>query len=325
MAHLFPPVHNAGAERMLLGLLRPLVARGHRVDVVLSRPHARIPEPYEIDGINVWPHTGKGDPIRFLDDTDVVVTHLENTLRATVLGQMHGIPVVHLCHNTFDLTRQMLRKRPSLAVYNSQWMAEAFAGEDVPSIVVRPPVAVDEYAATPGDAVTLVNLSEAKGAEVFYQLAERFPDTPFLGVEGAYGTQLVDDLPNVEILGHVDGDQMRERVYARTRVLLMPSEYESWGRAGVEAMCSGIPVIAHPTEGLTESLGDAGIFCDRNDIDAWEQALRRLMDGRRWRAASRKARARAVELDPAEDLARWCTAVETLAARRHRVRARVLH
>ena len=72
-----------------------------------------------------------------------------------------------------------------------------------------------------------------------------------------------------------------------------------------------------------QRLRDAGVFCDRDDLDAWEQTLRRLLDGRRWKAASRKARARAAELDPAEDLARWCDEVETLARRRLRVRSRV--
>ncbi|MFI1769152.1 glycosyltransferase family 4 protein [Streptomyces sp. NPDC020800] len=62
---------------------------------------------------------------------------------------------------------------------------------------------------------------------------------------------------------------MREHVYSRSRVMLMPSLYESWGRVAVEAFASGIPVIAHPTPGLVESLGEAGIFAYRDDLNAW--------------------------------------------------------
>src|SRR5690606_41582358 len=103
-----------------------------------------------------------------------------------------------------------------------------------------------------------------KGAETFYALAGRCPQTRFLGGKGGYGVQILprgnNALPNVEIVEHLPPERMRDEVYARTRVLLMPSAYESWGRVGVEAMCSGIPVIAHLTAGLRESLGDAGAF-----------------------------------------------------------------
>lgn len=320
----YPPC-GVGSWIMTHNLLRALVARGHTVDVVLG---ASKGAPYALDGVQVWPHTGKADPFRFVDDAHVIVAHVGSAGRAVAVGNARGVPVVQIVHNANALTRSALTKRPTaLTVFNSAQVAEELAGVCGRSIVVRPPVQVDEYATTPGDAVTLVNLSEDKGADVFYGLAELFPRTPFLGVQGGYGTQVLPhgdgDVPNVEILGHVAPDRMRDEVYARTRVLLMPSAQESWGRVGVEAMCSGIPVIAHPTAGLRESLGDAGIFCDRGDVDAWASALKLLLDGRRWRPASRRAKDRAAELDPAGDVDRWCGEVESLARRRVRGRSRV--
>ncbi|MFG2001689.1 glycosyltransferase family 4 protein [Spirillospora sp. NPDC048911] len=310
---------------MTHALLRALVSRGHAADVVLS---AADGDPYEVDGVRVWPRTGKADPFRFVDDSDVIVAHVESASRPLALGDIRGIPVVQIAHNAGAFTESALRKRPAaLTVFNSGHVADRLGELCVRSIVVRPPVQLNDYRTTPGDAVTLVNLSEDKGAEVFYALAERFPGRQFLGVRGGYGVQITphgpDDLPNVDIVDHVAPHLMRDQVYARTRVLLMPSAHESWGRVGAEAMCSGIPVIAHPTPGLRESLGAAGTFCDREDVDAWAVALRKLLDGRSWRPASRKALARAAELDPAADLDRWCSEVEALARRRLRVRARV--
>jgi glycosyltransferase involved in cell wall biosynthesis len=73
------------------------------------------------------------------------------------------------------------------------------------------------------------------------------PRQGFLFVVGAYGRQVRPRLANVQVIPPVAWDRMREAVYARTRVLLMPSEYESYGRCGVEAAHAGVPTIAHPT------------------------------------------------------------------------------
>lgn len=320
MLHLFPPHHNAGAERMVLAMLRALVDRGHEVDVQLSQKHPEITADYAIHGIQVHRHRDKTDPFRFIPAADVIVTHLENTPRAAALGESYRIPVVKVTHNTFTATRQQLQRGISLAVYNSRWMAEEFADLNVPSVTIRPPVAVADYATKPGDCITLINLFEPKGPKTFYALAERFPERQFLAVHGAYGAQVVRDLPNVEHVPHIDGDRMRDEVYARTKILLVPSDYESWGRVGIEAFCSGIPVVAHPTPGLVESLGSAGIFANRRDIDAWETAINGLLKPRNYTAASKKAKARAAELDPTQDLELWVSAMETLATRRAALR-----
>lgn len=328
MLHAYPPDHNAGAEWAAHSLLRECAVRGHDVDVLLSQ-EATASGRYEIDGVQVHPYTGKGDPGPWLSGdrrADVIVTHLENTPRASVLGQIHKIPVVHLLHNTFELSKSWLVKgTPSLAVYNSQWMradAEAWwrgnrGDRPMPwGIVVRPPVAVADYLATPGDCITLINMTVEKGAEVFYALAERMPKRKFLGVVGGYGEQVLrDDLPNVEIVPHTPGDRMAKDVYARTKILLAPSSYESYGRVAVEAMCSGIPVIAHPTPGLTESLDTAGTFCDRGDLDAWEAAITRLSNVKAFAKASKASRARASALDPGAELDTWCEAMKGVARR----------
>lgn len=327
MLHAYPPAHNAGAEWAAHSLLRDLAARGHEVDVLLSQRAAR--DAYSIDGVSVHPYRGKADPSRWMRGdgrADVIVTHLENTARASVLGDLNRIPVVHLLHNTFEKSKAWLFKgAPSLAVYNTAWMkkdAEAWwrsrcGDRPMPwGITVHPPVAVADYEATPGDRITLVNLTAEKGAHVFYALAERMPRRKFLGVVGGYGEQIIrDDLPNVEIVPHTAGNRMAKDVYARTKFLLVPSSYESYGRVAVEAMCSGIPVLAHPTPGLMESLGDAGTFCDRDDLDVWEEAIKRLSAPTAYRQASTAAKSRAAGLDPAAELDAWHEAMGGVARR----------
>ena len=90
------------------------------------------------------------------------------------------------------------------------------------------------------------------------------------------------------------------------------------GAAGIGlaeiARKSGIPVIAHPTPGLQESLGGAGIFVDRGDIDGWVEAIRRLDDPDEYRQASQRALARVAQLNPQASLDRFAKEVEALCA-----------
>lgn len=322
--HAYPPGHNAGSEWMLHSMLRALAARGHTVEVWLSR-YSPARHPYVVDGIQVVPFAARMDFGAAVSSADVVVAHLENVPPTAGLAQAVGKPFVAVCHNTAPVIfRNVGRSGAALVVYNSDHMVatarEYFAQhpeatEPARTLVVRPPVFGGDYATAPGGKVTLVNLNRDKGGDVFWHLAERLPHVEFLGVKGAYGKQVErrGGLENVEIVDHLPGDRMRDEVYAKTRVLLMPSAHESWGRAAVEAMASGIPVVASPTPGLVECLADAGVFVERGDLDGWVATVEALTDPAHWAKASQAASARAAELDPSGDLAAWCEAVEALA------------
>lgn len=331
MLHLYAPQHNAGAETTAHQLLKKLVECGHQVVVQLSMLHPMyVTGPYTYEGVNVYPYVDQADPLRWLEHSagkpDLIIAHLSNTLRASILGKMHGIPVITLCHNTHGKTKADLRWKTDLVVYNTQWMKKDIEdwwvltqeSEPPPGIVINPVVFPELYKITPPTAakgcITLVNLFEDKGASLFYRLAAKFPKLKFLGVAGAYGKQDIrKDIPNVEIIPHVASHKMASEVYARTRVLLIPSVYESYGRVGVEAACSGIPAIYHPTEGLTEALGAEGTAADRDNLSAWVAALAGLTTSKGWAEASGRARSLAARLTPTEDLERWVGVVERFA------------
>lgn len=84
-------------------------------------------------------------------------------------------------------------------------------------------------------------------------------------------------LGNVKYVGWI-GD-LRE-IYADTKILLVPSIWpEPFGRLAVEAMASGIPIIASRTDGLPEVVGDAGILVDNFErVDIWIREFNRLLD-----------------------------------------------
>lgn len=297
---LYPPASRVGAWLSTHECLAHLAGRGHQVDVVVQLGHRR-PD-YTLDGVTV--HVGAGQIERHVADADVVISHLGDPGRAHASAVAVGVPSVRMAHGG----QARIPDDTALVVFNASSARDA-TGWEGPSVVVHPPVDPARYRTTPGDSVTLINLTDAKGVRTFWRAAEQLPDLQFLGVRGGYGRQVRPRAPNVDVVATT---RDITRIYRRTRVLLMPSAEESWGRVGVEAMASGIPVIAHPTPGLVESLGAAGTFVDRDDIDGWAETIRHL-HGPGWPAASAAALARSAQLDPGPQLARFAAAIEALA------------
>jgi hypothetical protein len=300
---LYPPTSRVGAWLTTHEFLAHMATRGHRISVVSL---LGVHDPYTLDGVVVHPGTRVGI-VDLLPAVDVVVSHCGDEGEAHRAAIAAGIPSVRMVHGI--VANQAVLDGATLAVFNSESLREATAWNGR-SIVAHPPVNPDSYRTTRGDCITLVNLAEAKGGQLFGLIARSMPDRQFLGVRGGYGRQIVTYAPNVNTIQPTQ--HMRDDVYARTRVLLMPSAQETWGRVGIEAMCSGIPVIAHPTPGLTESLGDAGIFVDRGDLAGWRRAIERLDDPDVYAQASQRALRRVAQLDHRTDLARFTIAIESL-------------
>ncbi|WP_020576962.1 glycosyltransferase family 4 protein [Actinopolymorpha alba] len=309
----YMPDGRWGAQKALRDLLRPLTDP-HEVSVVCWDGHG-LSDPYEWEGARVLPDKDSPESVERLRSADLLITHLMGTFFTTDVGETYDIPVVQLIHGNFpgDTGEHgFLRRRCDLAIFNSHWLSAEFPEYTRPRLVTYPLIDPAEYRTQPGPAVTLVNLGPWKGSDIFYALAEEFPDVPFLGVLG-YDEPDVRDLPNVTVSPSVD--DMRP-VYSQTRILLMPSKSESFGRCAVEAAASGIPTIAAPTDGLREALGDAGTFCPTDDLDAWKSALSRLLQPEGWEEASSRALARSTELAEITKghLEQWREAVDAFEA-----------
>lgn len=287
LAHMWCPVHNAGGETTAHSAMREMVRRGHTVDVI-CRPQSNQEggkfEDYTFEGVTVLkcPTVNEQQWIEAKTkelNPDLLITHLDLTTHAMQLSLDVRKPLAHWVHNTMSFNVfKVTENKCQLAIFNSHWVSE-FHNWKGAQIVVHPTVEPERYRCERGEKVTLVNPTPGKGADTFYQLAKRLPQYEFLTVKSVYGEQIAppninpDNWPNVEFLEHTP--DIRE-VFRKTKILLMPSEYESYGRVAVEAACAGIPTIAHPTPGLKEALGDAGIFCDRNDIPAWQAEIDKL-------------------------------------------------
>jgi hypothetical protein len=284
--------HNAGAETTLHGMMLAVKAAGHKTMALASRPFKDGSGSYVYDGVMVQAYSSKHDPNLYFPQFDLILTQFECAQRAYYIGEALGIPTVQVVHNNTEYSTNMALRYNDFLIYNSHHVKASIekkfplvGGKSVtrmtkPNVVLHPTVDPKKYEVdTTREYITLVNLSDGaepfydKGYRVFYHLAERFPHLQFLAVKGAYGNQVVRDLPNVTILEHTDNIL---DVYRKSKVVLVPSEIESWGRVPIEAACSAIPSLTSTAPGLEESqIGYKRIQFD--DFPAWEDGLTDLL------------------------------------------------
>lgn len=301
---LYPPASLVGAWITTHEFLRDLVARGHSVDVVQTLNRQR---PYVHEGVHV--HSGRSELRRLGDDADVIISHAGDDGSAARFAADRGIPSVRMAHGR--ISDPVILEGAALVVFNSANLA-ASTGYTGPSIVAHPPIDPDRYRVTAhGDRIGIVNLADSKGGAVAWAMARALDGHRFLAVRGGYGRQeLRTAYPNVETMPPTE--DMRT-VYRHLRILLAPSDDETFGRVAVEAAFSGIPVISTPNPGIIEALGDAPTYVDKADRGGWVREIRRLDHPAAWSHASTAiATAAAKRLDPRISLDRFADAITSL-------------
>lgn len=277
LTHFYIEDNRAGGELMLHGLLKALADNGHDVTAYITDT-VRLNT--TIEGVKVV-YGVRPDVVLNTVDCDVVVSQFHNAPFAVEYATRYKKPFIYVAHNDMWQTSKTIRllTQRDLVVYNTNWI-KRINRTQARQIVVHPPIDRKSFKTkTTNEYVSLVNLTTAKGVDIFFAMAKMMPDVKFLGVKGGYwkDSQQNSSLPNVTIIDNTPN--MKQDVYAKSKVILMPSTYETFGMVAAEAIVSGIPVVATPTAGLKENLGKAGVYARRgsNDVQRWYEALHRLL------------------------------------------------
>lgn len=262
----------AGGEIFLMRLIEHL-RKEHEIRIITGHN-----EYYEYEGLPCYPQ-GSNRELWTLNNEhfqwcDVVLTHLIGTALGFNKAIQHKKPIVFIAHNnSTSYPVRNCKPEECNIIYNSYQLREDLTIFHKFNSTVLHPI-IQAYPKSNGGAVTLVNCSKNKGGHILIELAELMPHIQFIGVHGGYQDQLTaDHIPNLKY--YENGVDMAS-IYAQTKILIAPSEFESYNQCCAEAMTAGIPVIANPTTGIRENLSYAGLFVDRTNIIGYVNTIKHL-------------------------------------------------
>lgn len=291
------PDHPAGAEWSMQDTMAALVERGHRCVVLSEKGHTRT----TLDGVAIHSQPTEDEAAKHFLACDVMLTQMEAAMQAQIYASHYRTPLVHLIHSAAQLENTIVPGASALVVHNSDHVADACAWWPGEAMILHPVVSTTRVLVEPlGQLVTLVNVSHAKGGAMLLRVAALLPERIFLGVMGAYGDQVFD---THGIPGHGDNPLPTtlppnvgvspptadiRSIMAASRVVLLLSRNETYGRVAAEAMVSGIPVIAFWTPGVDECCGPAALYAQESAVEVARAVERVHAEWPSWSSAALK-------------------------------------
>lgn len=221
---------------------------------------------------------------KHLKDHDYDVVHAHYGLTGWVARRAKAKPLVVTYHGT-DLRNEKVRKwsRRLAKKADQAAVVSAELGNELADIKkLKRPIAVLPTGVNLERAMQLDRTQcrqklgiDPEGSFVLFPADPARPEKRFDRAQ-----ELLEPYPDVELLtlGGISPSEVSTWINAADAVIV-PSDYEGFGLATIEALACNVPVIATPTGIAPEALaGIAGTYCVPFDLMTWRTGLEKILE-----------------------------------------------
>lgn len=275
---LFFHKNKAGAEAYIYRLLIDIKLKYNDATINVLIPNSKEIKEYYIDNnkdIQIFETTEDIKTcLNYIDKCDLLITQLNYLPVATAYAIEKNIRIINIYHGFLENSfNNYINNDKIIKIFNSNNIFkkyEKYLNYKIKnSFIINPYIDYEKYNhyfknVENREYITFVNPLKNKGVDVVIELAKYYKNKKFLIVKGGYQEDQQDiksfkKLPNCHIIENTN--DMINNVYLKSKIILMPSHYESYGMVSAEAQCFGIPAICNEfSEGLKENNGKINLY-----------------------------------------------------------------
>ena len=292
IVELYSHRNKSGGEIYLHHLLKKMKTY-LKANITVLIPNQEEDKKFEYEEIVIFESKDKIEKLYSnFDSCDLIITQLFLSVKVIKTALKKKKEVMWILHGFHESFEKLMKEDKVIKIFNSENVLKQFQAKvkkQIQNFNILYPytdfLTLKEYKSKEiyrREYITFINPCDNKGADVVIKLAKRNKDKKFLIVEGGYGLEeqknylsIFRTLPNCHIIKNTKN--ILEDIYLKTKIILMPSLYESYGMVSSEASCLGIPIIINRNcEGLKENLGEFTLGGYNKEAESYNKVLESL-------------------------------------------------